>query len=512
MIKSSNRIGKRLAIVIALTWAIMAGDVNAELLPKTELEGCRMHVVGIYSPENHQTDDRIFVRVEKTEHPIVLVMTGYFGAQWNLDLAEGVDLKQVIIPGYFEHSVVGVPEGVPVEMLTHFPAIPNQRREYFWAYAWHTAEGRELRKRLTELTGLEISTFQGENSASRFVVDGQRGDVGQFNSSATPEKAKTVQETRRIDRAKAMLSHVNEELKKAELQTPSPRVLELLREALQNSKRDLEKLGVDANELVDVDVDLEVDHKHDAGGGNPNLAMIETLVRQSFNLQLKLHEARVRQAEANLKRVKTQLERRQANAEKIIAARIEELLSQADGESRGESDSVAETSQQDSESAVLLAGEGWQAWSRLDHRVALEKFKEALQLDPKLEPALNGLGWTYMHLQKFDQAIAEFKKLLKDAPAHQGAMNGVGQALLAQRKLDAAEEQLLNATVGLIKKYGEPNAVRMGITAAWFGLVRTYLAQEDFKSAKEWADRYLKHKPSDETMRELLEEAKAGLR
>ncbi|OYP31041.1 tetratricopeptide repeat protein [Rhodopirellula sp. MGV] len=238
--------------------------------------------------------------------------------------------------------------------------------------------------------------------------------------------------------------------------------------------------------------------------------LIEQLVRQAFDLQTELQEARVRQAEINLKRVKNQLEKRKANADKIVAARIEELLDTQ--VVHVEAIVVGEPLDKvDSESAALLASEGWQAWRNVQSREALEKFKKALAIDPDLDQARNGLGWAQIQTQQYTDAIKQFQELLAKNPHHSGALNGVGQALFAQNELDAAEKQFQKAIDVMIEEHGEQTAIKRGVTAAWFGLVKTLIAQGDNEHAKQWAERYLKGKPDDEQMKSLLSEANAGL-
>ena len=58
----------------------------------------------------------------------------------------------------------------------------------------------------------------------------------------------------------------------------------------------------------------------------------------------------------------------------------------------------------------------------------------------------------------------------------------------------------------MIAARGEAEAVRLGVTASWHGLVRTYLQKKDYTRAKKWIDRYLKHQPDGKMMLELREQ------
>ena len=76
-------------------------------------------------------------------------------------------------------------------------------------------------------------------------------------------------------------------------------------------------------------------------------------------------------------------------------------------------------------------------------------------------------------------------------------------------KLDDAEKELLRATQEIIDKYGEEQTITQGITASWFGLIEVKLMKKDFVGAKEWAIRYLQHKPDEKQVTHWLNQAKA---
>ncbi|WP_372896977.1 tetratricopeptide repeat protein [Stieleria sp.] len=488
---------------------ILAMQINvmpratAELLPADQLASCQLHVIGIYAPEDNNTDDRVFVDVQPTGKPIVLALTGYYGAQWNVKISADADVRQVIVAGYFEHSVRGLPESVPTEMLTYFPDADKTRKDFFWAYSWHTKNGRDLRSRLKELTGLDISTFQGKYSAKRFVVNEKNGDVAAFLATDPPKSKPTANAT---GLEKQLRDHgLAAKLKLLQLSNQfsqnHPAVKQLER-SIELIDTELKRMGAAplepaaeqpaAEQLATSTLPTETDsHK-----------VIEALVRQSFELQMQLQMARVEKAEADLQRIKLQLQQRVDSAEDIIAARVKELIRRDVAKSK--------TGEQPEEevSASVLTDEGWKAWRSRDTRNALKSFLSALNSEPENESARNGLGWTYVHLGEYDKAITEFKKIDKDSPVQSAALNGIGQSLLALGKLDEAEKVLLDATEEMITKAGEAQAAKMGL-AAWYGLVRTYLQQKNYEQAKQWSQRYLKHKPDDKLMKDMLEQAKS---
>lgn len=98
-------------------------------------------------------------------------------------------------------------------------------------------------------------------------------------------------------------------------------------------------------------------------------------------------------------------------------------------------------------------------------------FKEAVEMDAESSNAWNGLGWARFHQGKHDEAIEAFERCLEIEPNQAGAQNGLGQLYLSRGDFECAEKYLLNAA---------PTA------AAWFGLARLYLLQENFTEALVW--------------------------
>jgi predicted esterase len=142
-----------------------------------------LHVVGISSPDLHNPGKPVDVEVRATAKPVVLVLTSYMEAVWNVKRAEGARIKAVLVGGFMPQEVEGVPAGVPV--FYYCPDGPSyyfdQRRflkdkETFYASRWNTMEYRRMVEKLNDLTGLLVSTFQGANSCTWFVVDGTRGN------------------------------------------------------------------------------------------------------------------------------------------------------------------------------------------------------------------------------------------------------------------------------------------------------------------------------------------------
>ncbi len=137
----------------------------------SELKDCKMHVIGVYGPPP-RGDGRVVVDVKATDEPIVLTLAAYQSLLWKVNLDEGANVKHIIVGGYYEPQIEGVPEGVPVYFRSYFP---ENHADHFWGFAWHSSYARNMVKRLNKLTGLDVATFQGGEYVGAFVVDGKLG-------------------------------------------------------------------------------------------------------------------------------------------------------------------------------------------------------------------------------------------------------------------------------------------------------------------------------------------------
>lgn len=74
---------------------------------------------------------------------------------------------------------MGLPAGIPIENRSYFPDDGSRRKHgWFWAHEWNTPQSGEMVRRLNEITGLPVASFQGETDGASFIVDGARG--GEF--------------------------------------------------------------------------------------------------------------------------------------------------------------------------------------------------------------------------------------------------------------------------------------------------------------------------------------------
>jgi RNA polymerase sigma factor (sigma-70 family) len=165
--------------------SIPRAGAHKELTPRELLTACadaELHVVGMYSPDISNPGKPVDMEVRSTAKPVVLVLTSYMEVVWNVHLARGARVKAVLVAGYFPQVVEGIPADVPVQYFCpdassfYFDGrVARQDKQTFYAYRWNTFEYRRMVERLNDLTGLLVSTFQGGNTGTSFVVDGARG-------------------------------------------------------------------------------------------------------------------------------------------------------------------------------------------------------------------------------------------------------------------------------------------------------------------------------------------------
>src|SRR5581483_3527769 len=133
----------------------------AEPSPRELLAACagaELHGVGVSRPRDGNGAP-VVVEVRRTDKPVVLVLTSYFSVLWQVKVADGARLKAVVLGGWFEQELEGVPAGTPV---VYRAANPGGRTDSFWGYAADTFEYRRMVERLNDLTGLLVATYQAD--------------------------------------------------------------------------------------------------------------------------------------------------------------------------------------------------------------------------------------------------------------------------------------------------------------------------------------------------------------
>jgi predicted esterase len=128
--------------------------------------------VSIYWTGPGNNGSPVDVEVRPTGKPIVLALVAYGSVLWNVKIAEGARVNAVIVGGYYEQEIEGVPPGIPVAYKAYFPA---RNESFLYGFDWKSQECRSMVEKLNDMTGHPVSTFQGEYTGASFVVDGARG-------------------------------------------------------------------------------------------------------------------------------------------------------------------------------------------------------------------------------------------------------------------------------------------------------------------------------------------------
>lgn len=112
------------------------------------------------------TEKEIVVNVSDDNRPIVLALTAYDRTHWKVSLKGGVELTKVILAGYHSQRISGIPAETPIETYTYDPS-PCERcwqgAKYFYSY-------ESPPRQLKEITGLEITSFQGRYKGTEFSI------------------------------------------------------------------------------------------------------------------------------------------------------------------------------------------------------------------------------------------------------------------------------------------------------------------------------------------------------
>jgi hypothetical protein len=116
---------------------------------------------------------KLKVKITYTKSPIVLALMAYTRVLWDIDIYPGVQIEGVIIGGYHSQKILGVPTNIPIIAYTHDTSEDDNfiRGEgYFFAYKDGSGLSEAARK-LKQITGKDISSFQGKYKSKTFVIN-----------------------------------------------------------------------------------------------------------------------------------------------------------------------------------------------------------------------------------------------------------------------------------------------------------------------------------------------------
>ena len=116
-----------------------------------------IHMIGLYeASSSHHAIAPAKVQVTYSGAPIILVLTSYEPVEWHIEASPDVQIDQVIVSGYYEQRVKGLPDSVPV-----WEESRDNGGQAFYSYKRSDGSFRKAVNRLHELTGRGVLTFQG---------------------------------------------------------------------------------------------------------------------------------------------------------------------------------------------------------------------------------------------------------------------------------------------------------------------------------------------------------------
>ncbi|MEQ8788287.1 MAG: HEAT repeat domain-containing protein [Pirellulaceae bacterium] len=150
---------------IAEAYRQLVEQANGKLLPLPDGE-VELHVVGLYEgavpggrqggqhPQGHAE-----VTVEFTGQPLVLALCAYEPVKWKVNVADGVDLRRVVLSGYHEQELEL--KGQSKDVVVTNETSNGAKRRFYVHDQQDAAHYETMLVRMNELTKLRPAAFQG---------------------------------------------------------------------------------------------------------------------------------------------------------------------------------------------------------------------------------------------------------------------------------------------------------------------------------------------------------------
>jgi len=149
-------------------------------------------------PEAEHPLRGVAVSVTRKGAPLVIALSAYEPVEWQLQIADGADVKAVVLSGYYRQKLTGAPEGIPVVQSSYesgdedfFYYYTNDSEQPYamsyveeqqkWACTdqpldWYRSTFLQSMEALKRITGLEPVSVQGTYGGAEFSVsDETRG-------------------------------------------------------------------------------------------------------------------------------------------------------------------------------------------------------------------------------------------------------------------------------------------------------------------------------------------------
>ncbi len=155
------------------TMAKITATLNADL-PLFDQKGAKFHYVHIYSAGQRSASRPrapVDVSISDTSAPLIVMLHGYEPIHWRLSLAQGVQIRNLVLVGHYKPTYSSEGREIPVAAYSQEEGTYSK----VWSYLSKAQYSRlDLRDELARMTGLLPATMQFECPEARCVIDGQQ--------------------------------------------------------------------------------------------------------------------------------------------------------------------------------------------------------------------------------------------------------------------------------------------------------------------------------------------------
>ena len=135
-----------------------------------------LHLIGVYEANaDHKnrnlSKSAIEIKVERRNKPIILALSAYEPVQWNITAEPGVVIEKIIVNGYHNQTVSGVP-GIPIEEHS-YEETGNSLGDFIYNMWGATAESSNpssLVTKLEQTNRTSLTSFQGCYRGTNFTI------------------------------------------------------------------------------------------------------------------------------------------------------------------------------------------------------------------------------------------------------------------------------------------------------------------------------------------------------
>lgn len=135
-----------------------------------------LHLIGVYEANadhgnrNYLSKSAIEIKVERRNKPIILALSAYEPVQWNITAEPGVVIEKIIVNGYQNQTVSGVP-GIPIEEHS-YEETGNYIGDfiYKWGGTAESSNTSSLVTKLEQTNRTSLTSFQGCYRGTNFTI------------------------------------------------------------------------------------------------------------------------------------------------------------------------------------------------------------------------------------------------------------------------------------------------------------------------------------------------------